>query len=278
MNKKIIFLDVDGTITNYSNQIPVSAIEAIRQARANGHLVYTVTGRSKAEMYQDILDIGFDGYIGGNGSYIESDDQVIFEQVMSAEDAKAVVDWLHERGLEFYLESNSGLYASKNFVERGTPVFIEYSRYKGKENAEQTTVESAFPDMIYNGELYRDDLNKVSFILESYQDYLDAKEQFSHLKVGTWGGAGETALFGDIGVADVDKAKAIELLLEHLDMKRQDTFAFGDAKIDIPMLAYCEIGVAVNSGGDEIKAMADYITEAVDDNGIYNAFKHFGLI
>ncbi|MFK8243343.1 MULTISPECIES: Cof-type HAD-IIB family hydrolase [unclassified Facklamia] len=278
MNKKIIFLDVDGTITNYSNQIPVSAIEAIRQARANGHLVYTVTGRSKAEMYQDILDIGFDGYIGGNGSYIESDDQVIFEQVMSAEDAKAVVDWLHQRGLEFYLESNSGLYASKNFVERGTPVFIEYSRYKGKENAEQTTVESAFPDMIYNGELYRDDLNKVSFILESYQDYLDAKEQFSHLKVGTWGGAGETALFGDIGVADVDKAKAIELLLEHLGMNRQDTFAFGDAKIDIPMLAYCDIGVAVDSGGDEIKAMADYITDAVDDNGIYNAFKHFGLI
>ena len=61
-------------------------------------------------------------------------------------------------------------------------------------------------------------------------------------------------------------------------MKREDTFAFGDAKIDIPMLAYCAVGVAVDSGGDEIKAMADYITDAVDDDGIYNAFKHFGLI
>lgn len=44
------------------------------------------------------------------------------------------------------------------------------------------------------------------------------------------------------------------------------------------MLAYCAVGVAVDSGGDEIKAMADYITDAVDDDGIYNAFKHFGLI
>ncbi|MBD3948731.1 Cof-type HAD-IIB family hydrolase [Tuanshanicoccus lijuaniae] len=278
MDKKIIFLDVDGTIANYSNQIPTSAIEAIRQARANGHLVYTVTGRSKAEMYHDILEIGFDGYIGGNGSYIEANNQVIFEQVMSAEDAKAVVDWLSERGLEFYLESNTGLYASENFIERATPVFIEYSRYKGQENSEEITVESAFPNMIYHGELYRDDLNKVSFILESYQDYLDAKKQFAHLKVGTWGGAGETALFGDVGVAAVDKAKAIEILLEHLGMARTDTFAFGDAKIDIPMLEYCEVGIAVASGSDDIKAVADYITDAVDGDGIYHAFKHFGLI
>ncbi|MGX7105967.1 Cof-type HAD-IIB family hydrolase [Globicatella sanguinis] len=278
MNKKVIFLDVDGTITNYSNQIPASTIEAIRQARANGHLVFTVTGRSKAEMYDEIIDIGFDGYIGGNGSYIEVGDQVLFEQVVDFDDAKAIVDWLHEQGLEFYLESNSGLYASENFVERGTPVMIEYTRYKGQENAEQTTVDSAFPNMIYGADLYRNDLNKVSFILDSYQNYLDAKAKFSHLKVGTWGGAGEKALFGDIGVAQNDKAKAIDLLLEHLNMKREDTFAFGDAKIDIPMLDYCAVGVAVDSGGDEIKAMADYITDAVDDDGIYNAFKHFGLI
>lgn len=44
------------------------------------------------------------------------------------------------------------------------------------------------------------------------------------------------------------------------------------------MLEYYEVGVAVASGVDEIKAMADYITDAVDDDGIYNGFKHFGLI
>ena len=39
---------------------------------------------------------------------------------------------------------------------------------------------------------------------------------------------------------------------------------FGDAKVDIPMLEYCNVGVAVNSGGDEIKEMADYATDDVD--------------
>ena len=44
------------------------------------------------------------------------------------------------------------------------------------------------------------------------------------------------------------------------------------------MLEYCEVGVAVASGGTGIKKIADYVTDAVDDDGIYNAFRHFGLI
>ena len=57
---KIIFLDVDGTIVDYDNHIPDSAREAIRKARENGHLVYVCTGRSKAEMPDDIWAIGFE--------------------------------------------------------------------------------------------------------------------------------------------------------------------------------------------------------------------------
>ena len=132
--------------------------------------------------------------------------------------------------------------------------------------------------MIYGGELYRDDLNKVSFILESYQDHLDSIEEFPDLKPGTWGGKGEVALFGDLGVKDITKANAIDHLLQYLGASIEDTIAFGDAKIDIPMLEYCKIGVAMGSGGDEIKAMADYVTDDVDQDGLYNAFVHFGLI
>lgn len=51
---KIIFMDVDGTLINYENHIPQSAIDAIRKARKNGHKVYICTGRSEAEVYQDI--------------------------------------------------------------------------------------------------------------------------------------------------------------------------------------------------------------------------------
>lgn len=275
---KIIFIDVDGTLVDYENHLPESAVKAIRQARKNGHKVYICTGRSKAEVYPPLWEIGLDGMIGGNGSYVESEGVVVMHQLITLEQCKHIVDWLHERKLEFYLESNNGLFASEHFEEEGEPVIQEYSKRKGKENADKITVREVFPDMIFGGELYRDDVNKVSFILRSYQDHLDSIQEFPDLQPGTWGGKGEIALFGDLGVKDITKAHAIDQLLNYLGAKREDTIAFGDAKVDIPMLEYCHIGVAMGSGGDEIKAMADYITDDVDKDGLYNAFVHFGLI
>ena len=275
---KIIFIDVDGTLVDYDNVLPDSAVEAIRKARANGHKVYISTGRSRAEVYQEIWDIGLDGMIGGNGSYVEDNGQVVMHQLLTAEQSHRIVDWLHERKLEFYLESNNGLFASENFETRGEPVMQEYSARKGQDNAAKMTVRQAFPEMIFGGELYRDDLNKVSFILESYEDFLAAKEAFPDLQAGTWGGVGETALFGDLGVKGITKAHAIDALLQHIGGKIEDTIAFGDAKIDIPMFEYCAVGVAMGNGGEEIKAIADFVTDAVAADGLAHAFQRLDLI
>ena len=96
---KIIFLDVDGTLVDYDCIIPESAVTAIRRARASGHRVYICTGRSKAEIYPNLWDIGLDGMIGGNGSYVEDQGQVVMHQVISPEQCRRIVDWLHERNL-----------------------------------------------------------------------------------------------------------------------------------------------------------------------------------
>lgn len=275
---KIIFIDVDGTLLDYENNLPKSALTAIRTARKNGHKVYICTGRSEGEVYDYIWDIGLDGMIGGNGSYVKDGNTVVLDQHISAGDERKVVDWLHERGLEFYLESNSGLYGSENFETVGKPVIQEYSARKGKENARELTVRDIFPEMLFGENLYRDDINKISFILKSYEDHEASKAAFPQLKAGTWGGAGETALFGDLGVKDISKSYAIDCLLKHLGAGREDTIAFGDAKIDIDMLQYCNIGVAMGSGGEECKAAADYVTDDVDKDGLFNAFMHFELI
>lgn len=275
---KVLFIDVDGTLVDYEGNLPPSAVEAIRKARAAGHKVYICTGRSRAEVYQNIWDIGLDGMIGGNGSYVEDNGQVVMHQLITPDQARRIVDWLHSRKLEFYLESNNGLFASEHFETAGVETMQEYTRRKGRPGAEKMTVRDAFPDMIFGGELYRDDLNKVSYILSSYQDFLDAQAAFPDLQHGTWGGAGETALFGDMGVKGITKAHAVDVLLNHLGARQEDTIAFGDAKIDIPMLEYCAYGVAMGSGGEEIRAMADYITDDVDKDGLYKAFVHLGLI
>ena len=54
--------------------------------------------------------------------------------------------------------------------------------------------------------------------------------------------------------------------------------AFGDGENDKEMLEYAGIGVAMGNAKDSVKAVADYVTDSVDDNGIENALRHFGLI
>ncbi|WP_422803785.1 HAD family hydrolase [Streptococcus sp. FT1-106] len=278
--RKIIFLDVDGTLVDYNNHLPESAKYAIQKARENGHLVYACTGRSRAEMPEFIWDIGLDGMIGGNGSYVEHHGQVVMHQLIPEDEARRIVDWLHERGLEFYLESNNGLFASEHFKEAARPVLRQYALGKGKTEKEvaDQEAEDVLHGIVYGGNLYRDDLNKVSFILKSIDDHEVSKLAFPDLKAGTWGGVGETALFGDLGVKDITKAHAIDVLLSYLKADRKDTIAFGDAKVDIPMLDYCDVGVAMGNGGAEILAMADLVTAAVDDDGLYKAFETLKLI
>lgn len=278
MNTKYIFLDVDGTLVNYNNELPDSAVEAIKQAQKSGHKILPLTGRSKAEMYDYILDIGFDGYIGGNGAYIEYDDEVILHKTLTLDEETEIVDWLKNRGLEFYLESNSGLYGSEKFKERGKQPIKDYVRTKGEEDVQNVTVDDVFPDMIYGENLYREDIAKISFILDSYEDYEAAAFKFPNLKVGTWGGAGSKAIFGDVGIQDITKATAVELFLEKTEAKQENTFAFGDAKIDHSMMEFCEIGVAMGSGSEDTKEIADYVTDTVDNDGLKKAFEHFELI
>ena len=277
MERKIIFLDVDGTLVDYEGRLPASAARAVRDARADGHRVYLCTGRSRAEVYPYLWEIGLDGMIGGNGSYVEDHGDVLMHQTLTRTQCRAVVDWLNRRGLPFYLECSSGLYAGADF-ETGAAQAIR--AYSGRKNGEagSLTVREAFPDMVYGSSLYREDVSKVSFVLHTYQDFLDAAAAFPDLKAGTWGGSGETALFGDLGVKDITKAHAIDVLLAHLGAERADTIAFGDAKVDIPMLSYCACGVAMGNGGEEIRAMADFVTDAVECDGLWKAFVRLGLV
>lgn len=151
------------------------------------------------------------------------------------------MDWLHGRGLEFYLESNNGLFASEHFQEAARPVLRQNKLGKGAtpEEVDGLEVDGVLHGIVYGAELCRDDLNKVSFILSNYQDHLDSVEEFPDLKAGTWGGKGEHALFGDLGVRGIDKAHAVRVLMEHLGADLADTIAMGDAKVDNPMFEAC---------------------------------------
>ena len=63
-----------------------------------------------------------------------------------------------------------------------------------------------------------------------------------------------------------------------LNISLDQCMAFGDAGNDIEMLQMCGIGVCMGNGKEMAKKAADYITTDIDDDGIYNALKHFDII
>lgn len=273
---RILFIDVDGTLVDYNNRLPESAAAAIRAARAAGHRVYLCTGRSKAEMPDMLWDIGVDGMIGGNGSYVEDAGQVVLHQTLTTDQCRAMVDWLHGRGLEFYLETNAGLFGSEHFEEAVTPVMALYTARKGQPAPVKAS--EAFHGLVLGGELIRDDVNKISYVLSRYSDHLAAKDQFADMQHGTWGGRGAEALFGDVGPTGITKAHAVEALLEHRHADRADTIAFGDATVDISMFQACAVGVAMGNASADLKALATLVTDDVEDDGLANSFRALGLL
>lgn len=276
---KIIFMDVDGTLVNDNGIIPESAKLAIQNARENGHLVFLCTGRSKAELFSEILAVGFDGIIGAAGGYIEIGDEVLLHERVKNEDVAHLVQFFDEHGVDFYLESNGGLFASKNCKKHIQAIIDKIKRDNPEAKEEIERGMQPFHDCLIEGEdLIRDDINKISFLgsdlpFERITQEFSSKFNVIPSTVPFFG-----ANSGELSVPGIHKATAIEKLLQHLHIDRKDTYAYGDGHNDIEMLEYVKYGIAMGNAKDEVKKIADDVTDTHDNDGIYNSFRKYGLI
>ena len=81
-----------------------------------------------------------------------------------------------------------------------------------------------------------------------------------------------------MNVKGVTKQLGIDKILEHFGLPLETSMSFGDAGNDIPMIKHAAIGVAMGNASDQVKEIADYVTDTVDDDGVYKALKHFGVL
>ena len=82
----------------------------------------------------------------------------------------------------------------------------------------------------------------------------------------------------DIISKDGGKANGIQKILEVYGFTKEEAIAFGDSDNDLEMLEFAGIGVAMGNAVESVKEVADYVTSHIDEDGIWNACKHFGLI
>ena len=277
----IVLLDVDGTLVDYSGRLPASAATAVRAAGENGHLVYLCTGRARSEIHPWLWELGVNGLIGGNGSYVESAGEVLRHQVLKPEVVDRAVSILLELGIDFFLECNHALYGT-----HGLPAAIAALRPGGATPDNVAWARNGFGDMVFGriqgaglNAAWRTDCNKISFLLSPAAP-LDALavEFAGEASVDTWSLTGARPEFGEIGQIGVNKGRAVELLAARLGADRTDLIGFGDARSDIELLRACGIGVAMGQAPDELKAVATLVTDHVDADGLARAFERLGLL
>lgn len=283
MSKNIIFFDVDGTLVDVRpsrEYIPESTIQAIHETRKKGNFCFLCTGRSKAEIYPYILDVGFDGIIGAGGGFVEIGNQMLYHKMVSQKAIDHVVNFFNHHDFDYYIESNGGLYASQNLVKR-----LEWITYGDLENdpearkKKEETPSHFIPSLKEGYDLHRSDVNKICFLEKEGFPFERIKKEFEkefNVISCTVPSFGDNS--GELSVPGVNKASAIEALITYLNIPKENTYAFGDGLNDMDMLEYCQYGIAVGNAKEKLKEMADEVTDDIANDGIYNSMKKHNLI
>lgn len=260
---KAIFFDIDGTLVSFkTHKIAKSAIEAIEEIKKNGIKVFIATGRLIGEI-NNLGHLKFDGYITVNGGYCStSDNKEIFKSSIPKEDLKAIIEY----------QKNKDKFPFSFMLKEGTVInFIDDKvRYlSNMVNLPLPKVEDL--SLIANND--NEDVFQINIYVDREKEKQLMKDVFVNCMSSRW-----NDLFADVNVRGNSKEAGIDKFLEYYNIDIKETMAFGDGGNDVGMLKHVAIGIAMDNAVDEAKEAADYITDCVDNDGVYKALKHFDII
>lgn len=262
-NKKIkaLFFDIDGTLVSFqTHRIPQSTVDALTQAKQNGVRVYISTGRPK----MIITNLGqiehlIDGYITTNGARCFVGDHTVCQHPISKADVDKVIAASTRDGYPVIVVGEKHL-AILNLTPIVEEIFV-----KGL-GVDSLDFQSDMEDL--KGE---DVLQLTPFC--SAEQEAELMPTLDNCTSGRWHPA-----FTDITAGDADKGKGLQAMASYLGLDIDETMAFGDGGNDITIIEKAGVGVAMGNAGDNVKAVADYVTTSVAEDGVKNALRHFGVI
>ena len=254
---KAIFFDVDGTLLSHkSNEVPASTRRALARLRAEGVKTVVATGRHMIELEKlPVNDLSFDGYLTLNGDLMLDENKKVYAGTpIDKGEMEVLAAMFSARKIPFVLIGENDRYIN----------FVNETVIRTQEETKGTVPEIG----CYSGEnVYQ----ILAFVPEKEKNILDGL--LDECAITSWNDTGI-----DIIPRGGGKSAGINQFMEQYGIERSEIMAFGDGENDIEMLKFASIGVAMGNASDEVKAAADYVTDSVDENGIENALKHFGLI
>lgn len=256
---KAIFLDVDGTLISFqTHEVPVSTLDALRQAHGRGVRLFIATGRAAADL-DELGTIPYDGVVALNGAdCLMRDGRVVARHPIPRADFERAMQLSDQYGFSLAFELDEGL-----FINRLSPGAEEWSRMVAHPMPVETNLYELFDQV---------ECCQMCFFFDPETERRVMAE-LPALVATRW-----CPVFADINVRGVDKATGLMEFAAHFGFTPGETMAFGDGGNDVAMLRAAGVGVAMGNACDEALRAADYITALVDDEGIRKALERFGVI
>lgn len=266
--KKMLILDIDGTLVNSKKEITDATREYIIRIQEQGHIVGLASGRPYPGMVEYARQIKlheFGGYaLSFNGALVLNckTEEVLYEKNVSYTYAKILY--------EYAVKNEIGLVTYKDdLVVTGTPI-DSYMEYEARLN---NLVLKRIDDFV--GFV---DYDVTKFLMTAPPDKAEICEaELKELLAPDVNVFRSEPYFIEATANGVDKALSIDFLINKLGIKRENTICCGDGFNDLTMVKYGGVGVAMDNAQQVVKDNADYITASCDNDGIVEVIRKFIL-
>ncbi len=264
--KKVLVLDIDGTLTNSKKEITQATRQAIWELMEKEHKVILASGRPTPGMHRYEAELELEkrgGYLlSFNGARIVNcvTGEVVYQKVLPLSLVPGLYQYAKEKGaglITYFGDTVISAFEPDEYVEleariNGLPVrvveqFVEFVDYDINKCLMTAPVELA--------EVMERELQ------ERYGDVLSVYRS--------------EPFFIEIMPKNVDKASSLDKILPILGVSREATVCCGDGFNDISMIKYAQVGVAMGNAQPAVKEVADYITGTNDEDGLVEVMKKF---
>ena len=259
---KCFFFDVDGTLLPFGKSIPDSAVYSIKAAQALGSRCFIASGRSIAELPRFPM-LAFDGYICSAGATIIVDDKLIYSAHIERGAFDSLFRYLSEKGFYVISQTDKATYLSKDAWDMFTRQLMKHIGRLVELNG--LVISDTVP--------VDEDVKKVLFLsdddgygVDRVRKEIDPMFTVVNNTVGL-----PQEIMAEVVLSGISKATGIEKVLSYFGVDRSDSVAIGDGSNDIEMVEYADIGIAMGNSSGDLKAVADYITTDIEEDGIKNA-------
>ncbi len=252
-----VFFDIDGTLVSHeTNCVPPSARKALTLLEQQGVRRIIATGRHLSEIESLPMDgLTFDGYLMLNGQLCyDKDKNLIYGNPLEGASLRTLVSLFEQKLFPIMFIEKDRMYI--NFINDAVRLAQESM------SAWMPEIDEYRQNTVYQAVAFLDPAQKALL-----------NEMLPDCRVAQW-----MELAVDIVPKASGKAAAVDRYLKFLGVEQSGTMAFGDGSNDVDMLKFVEVGVAVGNSEPHVQVAADYVTDHIDQDGIYNALLHFGVI